>query len=81
MMKKIAFAAIGAGLAGSALAADTSVTLYGLLDMGLGYERAPGFKQNRIGTVQGVNSGSRFGARTWAMACARSSPWKAASRP
>ena len=39
MMKKIAFAAIGAGLAGSALAADTSVTLYGLLDMGLGYER------------------------------------------
>ena len=36
MMKKIAFAAIGAGLAGSALAADTSVTLYGLLDMGLG---------------------------------------------
>ena len=35
MMKKIAFAAIGAGLAGSALAADTSVTLYGLLDMGL----------------------------------------------
>ena len=38
MMKKIAFAAIGAGLAGSALAADTSVTLYGLLDMGLGYE-------------------------------------------
>ena len=40
MMKKIAFAAIGAGLAGSALAADTSVTLYGLLDMGLGYERA-----------------------------------------
>lgn len=65
MMKKIAFAAIGAGLAGSALAADTSVTLYGLLDMGLGYERvrAPGFKQNRIGTVQGVNSGSRFGLR------------------
>ena len=47
MMKKIAFAAIGAGLAGSALAADTSVTLYGLLDMGLGYERvrAPGFNQ------------------------------------
>ena len=65
MMKKIAFAAIGAGLAGSALAADTSVTLYGLLDMGLGYERvrAPGFNQNRIGTVQGVNSGSRFGLR------------------
>ena len=25
--------------------------------------RAPGFNQNRIGTVQGVNSGSRFGLR------------------
>ncbi|WMD20350.1 porin [Achromobacter seleniivolatilans] len=65
MKKKIALAALALGAAGPACAAETSVTLYGLLDMGLGYERvrAPDFKQTRIGTVQGVNSGSRFGLR------------------
>lgn len=60
-----ALAALGMGVAGPVSATPTSVTLYGLLDMGLGYERvrAPGFKQSRIGAVQGVNSGSRFGLR------------------
>lgn len=65
MMKKIAFASLALGLAGPASAAGTQVALYGLLDMGLGYERvrAAGFKQTRLGAVQGVNSGSRFGLR------------------
>ncbi|MEI2415308.1 porin [Orrella sp. JC864] len=46
--------------------ADTSVTLYGIADLGLGYEsvRGPGgFSQSRTGLVDGVNSGSRFGLR------------------
>ncbi|AWP68613.1 porin [Bordetella holmesii] len=53
-----------AGFAGAAQAAD-SVTLYGLIDAGIGYEQVKfnGDKQSRFGAVQGVSSGSRFGMR------------------
>ncbi len=60
-----ALTALGMSAAGPAMAMQTGVTVYGLLDMGLGYERvrAPGSKQSRVGTMQGINSGSRFGLR------------------
>lgn len=60
-----ALTALGMGAANPAAAVQTGVTVYGLLDMGAGYERvrAPDFRQSRLGTVQGVNSGSRFGLR------------------
>lgn len=46
--------------------AQTSVTLYGVVDAGVGYERVKGpngFSQSRVGSVDGVNSGSRWGLR------------------
>ncbi len=64
-MKKTFFAvALLTGFAGAAQAAD-SVTLYGLIDAGLGYEKVKfkGDSQSRMGAVQGVSSGSRFGLR------------------
>src|SRR3546814_20283597 len=57
--------ALAAGFAGVAQA-ETSVTLYGLIDAGIGYNQvkgANGDKASRIGAVDGVNSGSRFGLR------------------
>lgn len=64
-MKKTFLAmALLVGFGGAAQAAD-SVTLYGLIDAGMGYEQVKfkGHKQSRVGTVQGVSSGSRFGMR------------------
>ncbi|SAI50149.1 outer membrane porin protein [Bordetella ansorpii] len=64
-MKKTLFAAaLAVGYVGAAQAAD-SVTLYGLIDSGIGYEqvKGPNFKQSRFGAVNGVSSGSRFGMR------------------
>lgn len=56
--------ALVAGFTGVAHA-ETSVTLYGLLDVGVGYERikGEGGKASRFGEVQGTQSGSRFGIR------------------
>ncbi len=64
MKKTLLAVALLAGFAGAAQAAD-SVTLYGLIDAGIGYEQVKfkGDKQNRFGAVQGVSSGSRFGMR------------------
>ena len=41
------------------------MTLYGLIDAGIGYEKVKfnGNSQSRVGAVQGVSSGSRFGLR------------------
>ncbi|MDT4820148.1 Outer membrane porin protein [compost metagenome] len=64
MKKTLLAAALLAGFAGAAQAAD-SVTLYGLIDAGVGYEKVKfgGNSQSRFGGVQGVSSGSRFGLR------------------
>ena len=64
MKKTLLAATLLAGFAGAAQAAD-SVTLYGLIDAGVGYERVKfdGHAQSRFGGVQGVSSGSRFGLR------------------
>jgi len=64
MKKTLLAVALLAGSAGAAQAAD-SVTLYGLIDAGIGYEQVKfnGAKQSRFGGVQGVSSGSRFGLR------------------
>lgn len=84
MKKTLLAVALLTGFAGAAQAAD-SVTLYGLIDAGIGYEKVKfnGNSQSRVAGVQGVSSGSRFGLRgarkTWAMACAPCSTWKAAS--
>lgn len=46
--------------------AQTEVTLYGVVDAGIGYEEVKGpngFSQSRVGAVDGVNSGSRWGLR------------------
>ena len=63
-MKKTLLAVVmAAGVAGVAQA-ETSVTLYGLIDAGLGYNEvkgAHGRTASRIGAVDGVSSGSRFG--------------------
>lgn len=66
MKYKIAGLALATAMISSAHAADASVTLYGLIDLGLSHEsvRGPnGFSQSRTGMVDGVNSGSRFGMR------------------
>ncbi|KOF54082.1 MULTISPECIES: porin [unclassified Achromobacter] len=64
MKKTLLAVALLAGFAGAAQAAD-SVTLYGLIDAGIGYEKVKfdGNSQSRFGGVQGVSSGSRFGLR------------------
>ncbi|MFY0477813.1 porin [Achromobacter marplatensis] len=64
MKKTLLAVALLAGFAGAAQAAD-SVTLYGLIDAGIGYEQVKfnGVSQSRFGGVQGVSSGSRFGLR------------------
>ena len=56
--------ALTAACAGTAHA-ETAVTLYGIIDIGVGYERirGDGFHASRIGEVHGVASGSRVGLR------------------
>ena len=56
MKKTLLAVALLAGFAGAAHAAD-SVTLYGLIDAGVGYEQVKfrGQSQSRIGAVQGVS--------------------------
>ncbi len=64
MNKKLLAVALTAACAGVAHA-ETSVTLYGIIDVGVGYERirGDGYSASRFGQVQNTQSGSRFGVR------------------
>src|SRR5690606_26832370 len=57
-------AALALGFAGVAQA-ETSVTLYGILDGGIGYQqiKGDGFKTRKTGMISGVQSGNRWGLR------------------
>lgn len=64
-MKKTLFVtALFAALSGVAQA-ETSVTLYGLIDTGVGYQRVKGdgYHESKFGMTNGVSSGSRWGLR------------------
>ena len=74
LTKTLLVGAILAGMAGAAQA-ETSVTLYGIVDLGLTYQRGKvgttdsnrgaygGDYQSRIGMNDGIQNGSRFGLR------------------
>ncbi len=65
MKKTLLAAALLAGFAGVAQA-ETSVTLYGLIDTGIGYNKISGAGDangSRIGMINGVQNGSRWGMR------------------
>ncbi|WP_459617541.1 porin [Bordetella sp. 2513F-2] len=70
MKKTLLAAALLAGFAGAAQA-ETSVTLYGIIDTGIGYNNldipgvngGAGYDHSRIGMINGVQSGSRWGLR------------------
>lgn len=66
MKKTLLAAALLAGFAGVAQA-ETSVTLYGIIDTGLGYNKISGAADavngSRIGMINGVQNGSRWGLR------------------
>jgi len=65
MKKTLLAAALLAGFAGAAQA-ETSVTLYGIIDTGIGYNKVdvPDVgKSSRVGMINGVQSGSRWGLR------------------
>ena len=65
MKKTLLAAALLAGFAGVAQA-ETSVTLYGIIDTGLGYNKISGAANDavngsRFGMINGVQNGSRWG--------------------
>lgn len=69
MKKTLLAAALIAGFAGAAQA-ETSVTLYGLLDSGIGYQQFKGtnaagdsIKASRTGILNGGQSGNRWGLK------------------
>jgi len=64
MKKTLLAAALLAGFAGAAHA-QSNVTLYGIIDIGLGYNKikAGSNSQSRIGMIDGVQNGSRWGLR------------------
>jgi len=68
MKKSLLAAALIAGFAGVAHA-ETSVTLYGIVDGGIGYERVKGNVEGvdvdakRTGLINGVNSANRWGLK------------------
>ena len=66
MKKTLLAAALLAGFAGVAQA-ETSVTLYGIIDTGLGYNKISGAGDARngskFGMINGVQNGSRWGLR------------------
>jgi len=66
MKKTLLAAALLAGFAGVAQA-ETSVTLYGIIDTGLGYNKISGgpdaINGSRFGMINGVQNGSRWGLR------------------
>lgn len=58
-------ATLAAGLV-SAAQAQTTVTLYGVVDLGIGYEKVEGpngFEQSRVGMIDGGHGSSRFGLK------------------
>jgi len=66
MKKTLLAAALLAGFAGVAQAQNTSVTLYGIIDVGLGYNKIKvpnAGSRSSIGMRNGVQSGSRWGLR------------------
>ncbi len=65
MKKTLLAAALIAGFAGVAQA-ETSVTLYGIIDSGIGYSKVEGpngVDAKKTGLVNGVQSGSRWGLK------------------
>jgi predicted porin len=65
MKKTLLAAALLAGFAGVAQA-ETSVTLYGIVDAGIGWQQIKGAgisTQNKFGVTNGVQNGSRWGLR------------------
>lgn len=66
MKKTLLAAALLAGFAGVAQA-ETSVTLYGIIDTGLGYNKISGAGDakngSKFGMINGVQNGSRWGLR------------------
>src|SRR3546814_6924627 len=65
MKKTLLAAALLAGFAGVAQA-ETSVTLYGIIDTGIGYNKISGagdLNGSRVGMINGVQNGSRWGLR------------------
>lgn len=64
MKKTLIAAALLAGFAGAAQA-ETQVTLYGIVDLGLGYQKikANGDSASKFGMASGNQSGSRWGLR------------------
>ncbi|MDM9561334.1 porin [Bordetella petrii] len=62
--KTLLAAALLAGFAGAAQA-ETSVTLYGVIDTGIGYNKikGDGYDGSRIGMINGIQAGSRWGLR------------------
>ncbi|CAB3820468.1 Outer membrane porin protein [Achromobacter insuavis] len=68
MKKTLLAAALLAGFAGVAQA-ETSVTLYGIIDTGIGYNKISGAPDaankngSKIGMINGVQNGSRWGLR------------------
>ncbi|AHV91363.1 porin [Bordetella holmesii] len=64
MKKTLLAAALLAGFAGVAQA-ETSVTLYGIIDTGIGYNKLKGsnYDSSRVGMINGVQNGSRWGLR------------------
>jgi len=66
MKKTLLAAALLAGFAGAAQAQSTSVTLYGIIDTGLGYNKVKvkgSDSASRVGMINGAQSGSRWGLR------------------
>jgi len=66
MKKTLIAAALLAGFAGAAQA-ETSVTLYGIVDLGVGYQKIKGgpsgYDGSKFGLVSGNQNGSRWGLR------------------
>ncbi len=74
MKKTLLAAALAVGFAGAAHA-ETSVTLYGIVDAGIGYQKVEGtvidpttgvplnIDSKRTGMISGINSASRWGLR------------------
>src|SRR5690606_12735283 len=65
MKKTLLAAALTVGFFGVAQA-ETSVTLYGIIDTGIGYNKVEGagdYEAKKIGLINGVQSGSRWGLK------------------
>jgi len=74
MKKTLLVAALAAGFAAGAAHAETSVTLYGIVDAGIGYQQLKGtymgpdgipveYNGKRTGMINGVNSANRWGLK------------------